>query len=43
MNIHLHCPHCKNPIELVEIAPRQELTCTACGSSFKLENLATTG
>ena len=43
MNVHLHCPHCKNPIELVHIDPRQEVTCTACGSSFRLEDLSTTG
>jgi WD40 repeat protein/tRNA A-37 threonylcarbamoyl transferase component Bud32 len=43
MNMHLHCPHCKNPIELVDLQPGQEVTCTACGSSFRLENLSTTG
>lgn len=43
MNIHLHCPHCKNPIELVDLQPNQEVTCTACGSSFRLENVSTTG
>jgi serine/threonine protein kinase len=42
MNIHLHCPHCKNPIELVEVEPRAEITCTACGSSFRLEDVSTT-
>jgi WD40 repeat protein/tRNA A-37 threonylcarbamoyl transferase component Bud32 len=43
MNIHLHCPHCKNPIELVKLDPNQEVTCTACGSSFRLEDISTTG
>lgn len=43
MNIHLHCPHCKNPIELVEYDPAAEVTCTACGSSFRLADNSTTG
>ena len=41
--VHLLCPHCKNPIELVRIDPRQEITCTACGSSFRLDDSSTTG
>jgi serine/threonine protein kinase len=43
MNIHIHCPHCKNPIELVKLDPNEEVTCSGCGSSFRLENLSTTG
>ena len=43
MNIHINCPHCKNPIELVKVDPNQEVTCTACGSSFRLEEMSTTG
>ena len=32
----IHCPHCRNAIELVdERAP--EVLCPACGSSFHLE------
>ena len=41
--VHLLCPHCKNPIELVRIDPRQEITCTACGSSFRIDDSSTTG
>ncbi len=43
MNVHINCPHCKNPIELVDVQPEQEVTCTACGSSFRLEEMSTTG
>jgi eukaryotic-like serine/threonine-protein kinase len=42
-SVHLLCPHCKNPIELVRIDPRQEITCTACGSSFRIDDSSTTG
>jgi YD repeat-containing protein len=41
--MHLLCPHCKNPIELVKIDPRAEITCTACGSSFRIDDGSTTG
>ncbi|MSR55529.1 MAG: serine/threonine protein kinase [Gemmataceae bacterium] len=41
--MHLLCPHCKNPIELVKIDPRAEITCTACGSSFNIDDSTTTG
>src|SRR5262245_55172300 len=40
--MHIHCPHCRNPIELVELAPREEIACPTCGSSFCLENQSTT-
>ena len=32
--MHITCPHCHNPIEIVEIKPREEIACPACGSSF---------
>ncbi len=41
MNIHIQCPHCKNPIELVDFSAGQEITCTSCGSSFRLEDRST--
>jgi len=41
--MHLLCPHCKNPIELVKLDPRAEITCTACGSSFRIDDSSTTG
>jgi tetratricopeptide (TPR) repeat protein/tRNA A-37 threonylcarbamoyl transferase component Bud32 len=41
--MHLLCPHCKNPIELVRLDPRADVTCTACGSSFRIDEGSTTG
>jgi WD40 repeat protein/tRNA A-37 threonylcarbamoyl transferase component Bud32 len=41
--MHVICPHCHNPIELVKITPRAEISCPACGSTFCLEGGATTG
>jgi WD40 repeat protein/tRNA A-37 threonylcarbamoyl transferase component Bud32 len=34
--MHVQCPHCHSPIELVE-APPGEVLCPSCGSSFRLE------
>jgi serine/threonine protein kinase len=41
--MHILCPHCHNPIELVKIDPRAEIACPSCGSSFHLESEPTTG
>jgi hypothetical protein len=41
--MHILCPHCRNPIELVKLAPREEITCPSCGSNFCLETESTTG
>ncbi len=40
--MHLQCPHCHNPIELVETSPKEELVCPSCGSSFRLAQGSTT-
>jgi WD40 repeat protein/tRNA A-37 threonylcarbamoyl transferase component Bud32 len=40
--MHVLCPHCRNPIELVKVAPREEIACPSCGSSFRLESEAST-
>src|SRR5260370_34670226 len=40
--MHILCPHCHNPIELVQISPREEIACPSCGSSFRLETGSTT-
>src|SRR5687767_2384054 len=40
--MHVLCPHCRNPIELVKITPREEIHCPSCGSGFSLENSSTT-
>ncbi len=39
--MHIACPHCHNPIEVVE-GPPEEILCPSCGSSFHLERGATT-
>lgn len=41
--MHLLCPHCGNPIELVKLPAREEVVCDSCGSSFHLESESTTG
>ncbi|MBI1914702.1 MAG: protein kinase [Planctomycetes bacterium] len=41
--MHILCPHCHNPIEVVKLSPREEIACPSCGSSFRLETEATTG
>jgi WD40 repeat protein/tRNA A-37 threonylcarbamoyl transferase component Bud32 len=32
----IRCPHCQNPIELVDESPFAEIPCPSCGSSFSL-------
>ena len=34
--LHIRCPHCRNPIELVDDTPMEEINCPSCGSSFNL-------
>ena len=41
--MHILCPHCRNPIEVVKLTPREEVACPSCGSSFCLETESTTG
>src|SRR5262249_54997604 len=41
--MHILCPHCHSPIELVTIRSNEEITCPSCGSSFRLETQSTTG
>jgi tRNA A-37 threonylcarbamoyl transferase component Bud32 len=41
--MHILCPHCRNPIEIVRLTPREEIACPSCGSSFCLETESTTG
>ncbi len=40
--MHILCPHCRNPIEVVKLTPREEVACPSCGSSFRLETDSTT-
>src|SRR5258706_6177984 len=39
--MHILCPHCHNPIELVRLSPREEIACPSCGSSFCLDTGST--
>ena len=41
--MHILCPHCRNPIEIVKLIPREEIACPSCGSNFRLETESTTG
>ncbi|MFB3112156.1 MAG: serine/threonine-protein kinase, partial [Gemmatimonadales bacterium] len=34
--LHIRCPHCHNPVELVAEAPLTDITCSSCGSHFSL-------
>ena len=34
--LHIRCPHCRNPIEVVEDTPLAEIVCPSCGSNFSL-------
>jgi WD40 repeat protein/tRNA A-37 threonylcarbamoyl transferase component Bud32 len=38
----LHCPHCRNPIQLTDSETQAEIVCPACGSTFRLDDLSTT-
>src|SRR5262245_15611773 len=40
--MHLICPHCQSPIELVEALSPDEVLCPTCGSTFRLERGSTT-
>jgi tRNA A-37 threonylcarbamoyl transferase component Bud32 len=41
--MYILCPHCRSPIELVRLDPREEIACPSCGSGFHLETESTTG
>jgi WD40 repeat protein/tRNA A-37 threonylcarbamoyl transferase component Bud32 len=40
--LHIHCPHCRNPIELVTLPDTDEILCPLCGSTFRLDIASTT-
>jgi serine/threonine protein kinase len=40
LEVHIRCPHCRNPISLVDL-PAEEVVCPSCGSSFRLEREST--
>src|SRR5207244_1815114 len=39
--MHILCPHCANPIQVVKLIPREELSCPSCGSGFHLKTEST--
>ncbi|MAT72727.1 MAG: hypothetical protein CMJ58_24875 [Planctomycetaceae bacterium] len=34
--LHIRCPHCASPVELLADTPDEDVTCRACGSTFCL-------
>jgi WD40 repeat protein/HEAT repeat protein/tRNA A-37 threonylcarbamoyl transferase component Bud32 len=34
--LHIRCPHCRNPIEVLDDTPLAEIVCPSCGSNFSL-------
>jgi serine/threonine protein kinase len=34
--LHIRCPHCSNPVELLSDTPLESITCRTCGSAFSL-------
>ncbi len=34
--LHIRCPHCSNPVELLSDTPYESITCRTCGSAFSL-------
>ena len=36
--LHIRCPHCHNPIEVLADTPFTDITCNVCGSHFSISN-----
>src|SRR4051812_1530069 len=36
--LHVQCPHCQNPIELVDLIAAHEVKCPSCATIFHLES-----
>ena len=34
--LHIRCPHCNNPVELLDDSVDKDVTCVSCGSTFNL-------
>ncbi len=34
--MHVRCPHCHNPLELVDDTEFSNIVCPSCGSNFSL-------
>jgi tRNA A-37 threonylcarbamoyl transferase component Bud32 len=41
--LHIRCPHCASPVELLADTPEEDVTCRACGSTFCLVDREETG
>ncbi|HEV3255671.1 MAG TPA: protein kinase [Gemmataceae bacterium] len=41
--MHIICPHCQNPFEVIETTPPDVILCPSCGSSFCLARGSTVG
>lgn len=41
--LHVRCPHCRNPIELLPDAQLESIQCPSCGSDFSLVDEVTAG
>src|SRR3954469_24917148 len=39
--MHILCPHCQGPIEVVDLRATAEVTCASCGSTVRLQPDAT--
>jgi outer membrane protein assembly factor BamB len=40
--MHVRCPHCHQPVELVENAPLERIDCPSCGNAFSISTDVTT-
>jgi WD40 repeat protein len=40
-SMHIRCPHCRNPIELVDLMEAGPVLCPSCGSTFQVERPVT--
>jgi len=36
VGLHIRCPHCNNPVELLDDSIDKDVTCATCGSTFNL-------
>ena len=41
--LHVRCPHCSNPMEILADSPYDDVTCRTCGSTFNLVERRGTG
>ncbi len=39
--MHILCPQCRNPVELVKLPSHTEIVCPSCGSGFRMEGETT--